>query len=241
MNRRNPILGPVADFIIQAPDYAWVSDSSYLEIAPLLLIVCGLVGGASRRKMFPGLGMCLVFVVLHLGSTLKVNGAEHEFILLPKQYLNQLLPFLFEAFNRPNFFMPGVYFALAVMTCIGLVQLRVWLGTTARPGFVLLLITIVAAEYYVPIRMTTVDAITGKPFTEERLAFVNWLKQEDADDIRLVNLPFGRRIAKLYMYYQTLTGYPQTEGAISRTPDSAYDYIRANPVLNAWYERQPTN
>ena len=61
------------------------------------------------------------------------------------------------------------------------------------------------------------------------------------EDIALINLPLGRDNAKVYLYYQSLTGYAQTEGGISRPPTSLYDYFRANPVLNKWLEQQPTN
>ena len=44
----------------------------------------------------------------------------------------------------------------------------------------------------------------------------------------------GRSNSKIYNYYQVLNGYPHAEGAISRAPESAYDYIWANPILNAW-------
>ena len=49
----------------------------------------------------------------------------------------------------------------------------------------------------------------------------------------------GRKTSKRYNLYQSLSGYPHAEGAISRTPDSAFDYIRANQLLNAWHNQHP--
>ena len=45
----------------------------------------------------------------------------------------------------------------------------------------------------------------------------------------------NRGNSKQYLLHQTLSGYPQVEGLATRTPTSAYDYIRANLVLNAWH------
>ena len=237
----HPFLGPLAEAIFQTPDSDAMIRISYLGLAPLALIGIGLYRRGARRKMLPWLGLCLVFLVLRLGSTLQINGTEFDGILLPKYYLDQLFPSVFEAFNVAGRFMAGARLPLAVLSCFGLIALRDLYPVAARPRFILALILIVAFEYFIPVRMQSLDPITHKPFTEERLAFLDWLEGEETDDIRLINLPFGRDNAKLYSFYQVLGGYPQTEGAISRPPDSAYDYIRANQVLSIWYEHRPTN
>ena len=51
----------------------------------------------------------------------------------------------------------------------------------------------------------------------------------------------GRRNSKRYNLYQSLSGYPHAEGAISRTPESAFSYIRANFLLNAWHNQHSIN
>lgn len=68
----------------------------------------------------------------------------------------------------------------------------------------------------------------------DEFAYINWLNQEDENDIRLINLPMGRSKTKRYMLHLALNGYPHAEGAISRTPDAAFDYIRANAILGSW-------
>ena len=55
----------------------------------------------------------------------------------------------------------------------------------------------------------------------------------------MINLPLGRLNSKVYNLYQSLGGYPHAEGAVSRTPDSAFDYMRGNTLLNAWYGQRP--
>jgi len=244
VNPQNPILHPLSNVILQTPIEAFksqISKTSYLGFLPLALAIVGLVKSDTRRKTLPWLGLLLVFVVLHLGSNLSINGVEFQSIKLPKYYLNQLLPSVFLAFSRTNHFMAGVCLPLAVLSCFGLLALKDRFAAAARPGFILLLIAIVAIEYFVPIEMASDEPITGNPINEERLAFIDWLAGEDDADIRLINLPFDRANSKIYLFYQSLHGFPQTEGGISRPPDSVYDYFRANPVLSIWLEQRPTH
>ena len=77
---------------------------------------------------------------------------------------------------------------------------------------------------------------------QERLDFIDWLKMEDDQGaVRLVNIPMGRIPSISYKLYQTMSGYPHAEGAIARTPEGAYDYIRASYLLRAWRNHRPIN
>ena len=241
MNPGNPILGPIMTQVLDFPRGISLSKISYLGFLPIVLIAIGLVSGETRRRMLPWLGLGLVFVLLHLGSTLTIQGIAYEGVKLPKHYLDQLLPSVFKAFYRTNHFMAGICLPLAVLASYGLAALKSRYPGVARPRFIVGLILIVAVEFLIPVEMTMLDPISQKPFSAERLAWIDWLKREESGTNALIHVPFGRSNAKLYFYYQTLTGYPQTEGAISRPPDSAYNYIRGNAVLNAWYNRKPTN
>ena len=241
VNPGNPILGPLSDTILHISTDNSISKSSYVGILPLALFSIGLFNKDTRLKMLPWLGLCLVFVVLHMGSTLTVNGTAFESIRLPKHYLDQLLPSVFKAYHRTNHFMAGVCLPLAILACYGLVALQRRLPAFSQPRFITALIVIVAIEYCIPIPNWVLNPIRDDPISGERFAFIDWLDQERDDDIRLINLPMGRKNAKLYLYLQTLSGYPQTEGGISRPPDSAYDFIKANHLLNAWYNQYPIN
>ncbi len=238
VNEENPVLGPLADTILNVSDNDFVNDKSYLGFVPLTLIAIGLLKRRARRKMLPWMALLLAFIVLSLGLELSVNGVRFENIKLPKHYLNQLLPFAFATFARLNLYMAGVWLPLAVLACFGLLALRERFAIAARPGFVLALIAIVALEYYIPIDDSSeptwaVDVVDG------RTEYLDWLAQEEEGEIALVNLPFGWAYARTYSYLQSLSGYPQTEGAISHTPDSAYDYINGNYILNAWHNYRP--
>ncbi len=241
VNPGNPILGPLSDTILHITTDISISKISYVGFLPLALLSIGLFNKGTRRKMLPWLGLCLVFVVLHLGSNLTVNGTAFESIRLPKHYLDRLLPFIFQAYHRTNHFMAGVSLPLAILACYGLVALQRRLPAFSQPGVITVLIILVAIEYYIPIPNAARNPIRDDPVSGERFVYIDWLDQERDDDIRLINLPMGRKNAKLYLYLQTLSGYPQTEGGISRPPDSAYNFIKANHLLNAWYNEYPIN
>ena len=233
VNDRNPFLGQHLLSALQTPDSAQLATTSYVGYVPLVLICIGAYNKVTRWRMLPWLILGAGFFVLRLGSTLSVNGIVYPDILLPKYYLNEILSFVFKAFSGANRFQVGLLLPLSVLSGYGLVALRAMRPAAARPRIILLLIGVLALEYYVP----TVE----KVFHFDQFAYIDWLDQEGDEEVRLINLPMGRNNSKRYMLHQALSGYPNAEGAISRTPDSAYDYIRANQVLSIWYEHRPTN
>ena len=240
VNSKHPVLGPFAEDLLQTPDKTKFSKSSYIGVLPIALICFGLFGRRRRRQMLPWLGLLLVFLILSLGSPLSINGTVFENIKLPKHFLNQLIPSIFATFNRPSLFMSGAWLPLAVAVCMGLVALLDRVPQNARPKFILALIAIVAFEYYIPV--TDLAYTTWTDYVvEHRLAYLEWLDEEEDSEIRLINLPFGYHNSMKYFWFQSLSGYPQTEGAISRPPGGAYDYIRANFLTGAWFSRRPVH
>lgn len=238
INRENPILGHVVGDLLGTPADAHIIKKAYLGLLPLALIGIGLMNKSARRKMAPWLGLMLVFLVLSMSETLSINGTVVERVKLPKYYLNQWLPFVFSAFYRPYLFMAGAWLPLAVLACLGLKALIERFPRFARPEFILLLIAVAAVEKY--------DPIVGSPtpgwlesVSDERTAYLDWLAREEQDPIALVNLPFGFYNAHFYSYAQTVSGYPMTEGAISRVPNSALDYAKSNYILKAWHGQRP--
>lgn len=237
VNRKNPVLGPIAIELLQIPEKPRISDFSYIGILPIALIFYGLARRDKRRKLLPWLGMLLVFLILSLGSTLAINGTEYAHIKLPKHFLNQLLPQVFAAFYYPNFFMTGAWLPLAVSACLGLAALLDRIPIAWRPKIVLACALIVAFEYYSPIPETVRPGLANA-LAEERLVFLDWFENEEQSNIALINLPLGKHNSWRYSWFQSLSGYPQVEGFLSRTPGNAYDYIKANFLLNAWYNRR---
>ena len=210
------------------PSRRW--NTSYLGYVPLFLIGFGIFSAAHRRKMLPWLLLILPFLTLRLGSVLKINNQEFPDILLPKHYLDEIIPAVFEGFYAPDQFQSGVLLPLAMLSCYGLIALLQSVSARRRPRIILICIALVAFEYYRPPKERIV--------TDAETAFLDWLRQEeDQDSIRLINLPMGRSNSKQYLFYQTLSGYPQVEGLATRTPPDAYAYIKENYLLNAWHTK----
>ncbi len=202
--------------------------SSYLGYLPLLLIALGLSSAKHRRKMYPWLLLLLPFLILRLGSMLRVNGILYPEILLPKHFLDAVFPFIFEAIHETDHFQSGVILPLSVLSCFGLQAFLQSVPKKYCSIVVIAAITLVSIEYFQP--------PLSQVIPESQLAFNDWLKSEpNQEDIRLINLPMGRNNSKIYGFYQTLNGYPHAEGLAGRTPDRSYNYIRRNHLLAAWH------
>lgn len=230
VNPYHPVLGPLFGSLLQTPAEASVTEESYLGFVPLLLIGIGMYNGATRQKMMPWLVPFALFFVLRLGTILSINGVTFPEIVLPKHFFDQILPIVFKAFSDSDHFQIGVLLPLAVLSSYGVATLIKRVSAVNRPRLILFLVVIIAIEYYIPVR----DGIVS----DEQTAFLDWLATDNSDEIRLINMPMGRSNSQTYNLYQLLSGYPHVEGAISRTPDVAFNYIRANPVLHTWYQNE---
>ena len=203
--------------------------TSYLGYLPLLLIALGLSSRAHRRKMIPWLFLLLPFLILRLGSTLRINGELIEGVLLPKHYLNDIFPWVFRAVYATDHFQIGVILPLAVLSCFGLQFLLKSVSKKRWSVVVVGAVALVAFEYY----QTPLSLV----ISEQEISFNTWLKHEpNQEELRLINLPMGRRSSKIYGFYQTINSYPHVEGLANRTPAQSYDYIRQNPLLAAWLQ-----
>ena len=228
VNKGSPLYRALLEALTQSPELAGTTWHTYLGFVPLCLMGFGLFNGRTRRRSAPWFALCCVFLVLSLGSTLHVFGVEAKDLLLPKHYLNQVLPAVFQGFDKPSLFLSGARLPLALLACFGALALRRRFAFAGRPAFILALILAFALESYVPVPENIIDL--------NRLVYLDELAEEENSKISLINVPMGRTNSKRYLFYQSLSGYPQTQGAIRRTPNSAFDYIRTNPVLNAWQQ-----
>ncbi|MDE2949887.1 MAG: hypothetical protein OXT68_03895 [Chloroflexota bacterium] len=226
VNYDHPVMTPVFRQLFGLEtDTRW--SSSYLGYLPLALIVIGLLRQTYRRKMLFWLYLMIPFLALRLGSRLTINDQEFSDILLPKHFLDELLPSVFEAIYAPDYFHSGALLPLAVLSCYGALTLLRFFSQRYRWPLIVLLILGVAFENY--------NSLEHVVIPDEQLALLDWLAEEDdQQDIRLINVPMGRVNAKLYDFYQTLSGYPHAEGVAGRTPQAAYDYINNNPLLSRW-------
>lgn len=227
VNAKHPVLEPIHRQLFQL-DYSSLVllNTSYLGYTILVLIAIGFARGTYRRKMFPWLILMLPFLLLRLGSVLTIKGREFPEILMPKRVLDELAPSVFQAFHTVDHFQMGVVLPLAVLACYGAMAAAQRMRGRRRQAVIALIIALVAFEYYQPVDERIVP--------QEQLAYLEALKSEP-EPIRIINAPFGRGNSKYYLFYQALSGFPQVEGLVSRTPESAYDYIRSNAILSQWH------
>lgn len=228
VNTGHPITHPIVArlFPISRFDHGW-SNVVYLGYIPLMLLALALTRSKDRRPLLPWLLFALIFGILRLGSFLTFNSSDYPHVVLPKHHLAQALPHLFKPFWAVDNFHAGTLFPFAVLACYGLAQfLRVWPGRR-HILVVLVLSGAVAFEYYKGQDHAVMPA--------DRLDFITWLREEpDQESIRLINLPFGIHNHKVYAFYQSYNGYPHVAGRPTRTPESAFDYIKSNLLLRAW-------
>ncbi|MCY3976926.1 MAG: hypothetical protein OXG23_02395 [Chloroflexi bacterium] len=231
VNHENPLFGPPLNALLDTPADARISFTSYIGMVPLALVCIGLFSGSTRRAMLPWLILAAGFFVLRLGSTLSINGVAYPDILLPKYYLNEIFPSVFKSFNATKRFNIGFFLPFSLLAGYGVIALRAKMPQAARPLIILLLVGLIMVEYYTPI----VDRV----YNIKEFEYIDWLNRESADEIRLINVPMGRTNAKLYALHQAFNGFPHAAGSMSREPKSAYDYVRANSILNSWWTRAP--
>jgi len=226
INARHPVLEPVFRKLFQLDNSSPILyNTSYLGYTTLILTALGLARRRYRRKMIPWLLLLCPFLLLRLGSVLTINGEQFPEILLPKRILDEIAPGVFQAFHTVDHFQMGVLFPLAVLACYGAMAVMHRLQGRRR-AVIVFCIAMVAFEYYQPVEERVIP--------DEQLAYLKVLKAEP-EPVRIINAPFGRGNSKYYLFYQAQNGFPQVEGLVSRTPAYAYDYIRANAILNQWH------
>ena len=224
---KHPLLGPLLTSALPIVDKPGWDRVVYLGYIPLALLALALFKRRTRSAALPWLGLALIFLTLRLGSTLTFNSTNYPNILLPKHYLEQILPAVFKAFWTPDAFLSGALLPLAALSCLGLSALLHSIPGRARRAVILILALAAAFEYYQ----------AQIPYTQPpgRLDFIDWLRQEDdPDSIHLINLPMGGQSSKVYAYYQSFNGYPHAEGRPTRTPTAAFAYIDDNLLLREW-------
>ena len=199
----------------------------YLGYLALLLVAIGLVKSAPRRQSLVWIVVFLTFALLKLGSSPIVNGHTFENILLPKHYLNTLFPAAFRAFWVTAYFHIGILLPLAILATFGLRMLR-----SAFPAKMGSLVVVACLALNL---IETIEPPHAFAIPAQRLDHIAWLRTEDRqEEIRLINVPFGRGPSKRNALLQVFSGYPYAEGLAARTPSAAYAYIRQNTILAAW-------
>ena len=232
VNVWHPLTSPVLEALFNQPRQAVASDA-YLGIVPLALVLYAIARSRHRRIMLPWLIAALLFAVLRLDSVLIIGG-HNTGILLPKYYLDRIVPWLTKGFWTQRFLQIGLLLPLVILACFGLRAVLASVRPRWRTLATIIIILLLAFDYFrAPLPVMRLDP--------EQLQWIDWLRtEEDQDTIRLINLPINYHRAKLYGFYQSLNGYPHAEGRVARLPSDAYDYINGNYLLNSWRSGENT-
>ena len=127
--------------------------SSYLGYTVLVLIGIGFLQKPYRHKMIPWMVLALPFLVLRLGSVLTIEGITYPNIVLPKHFLDELIPGVFEAFGMTANFYMGVLLPLAVLSCHGAISdCYMRCRKDIAPQLYCFWLDVVSFEYYQPVR-----------------------------------------------------------------------------------------
>jgi len=191
----------------------------YLGYAALLLAIVGVA--SQRRRSLGWLVAGVMCVVLALGPELRVNGVSYPTLPLPFALLQNIFPFSF--LRSPDRFNIVVPLSLALLAAYGAAAIgRRW------PRSRTLLIgaaTVVILFEYLNAPYPILPLPAPSPFVAQMAG--------EADTYAVLDLPMGRNPSKVYLYWQTVHHKALVEGHVSRTPDRAYNFIEANPLLRA--------
>jgi hypothetical protein len=221
----NPIFAPLVEPISKTfnLNLKW---PAYLGAVPLLLMLAAF----ARRSKWPEVAlwfsMGLMFLLLALGPVLRFNGVLYENIVLPANYLVWFPPI--RAVGRPDYFMLGLLLPLGILAAYGFDFLwqkadqssrcRAWQAVLFA-GCLLLVF-----EFWNGLFPGIPAAV--HPFYLEMA--------QQPEPAAVIELPLGRQVSKFYLFYQLFHQKPMVEGLSARTPEEAYHYIEANPLLHHW-------
>lgn len=196
--------------------------TAYLGYATLALAVYGVI--ARRRPARFWFLSGLLFAALSLNSYLSVAGTVYSSIPMP--WARPVAGLL----RHPYRFNLMVCLSIAVLAGLGWLAIRERLAGRRLAILVTLLVAaIILFESLV--RQWPTRPVHASPFYYQLAA--------EPGDFAIAVMPMGRSRAKEAMFYQTLHGKKLVEGAISRTPHNAYEFITGTPLLAQMYQGEP--
>jgi hypothetical protein len=215
-NERNPLLGGLFSGI-----YPWFGSIRRWRPAYLGYTALGLAGAGlakAWRRSRPWLLTGVPFLLLSLGVRVEVGGVPLHGFRLP-----WAIPII-HVMRHPYRLNIFVFFSLAVLVGFGGRWLygRLALGNPSWGHRVLACaFGILLVEYLVfPFPVTL----------PSHSPFLYHLAQEEGD-FAVADFPMRRQAAKYYMFSQTIHGHKIVDGHVSRTPDDAYAFVDADPLL----------
>jgi hypothetical protein len=209
----NPFWGRLVEpaYALFLANLRWIP---YLGFLPLALALAASLH--RRREAFFWWASGLLWIVLSLGSILRVGGRVYPGIRLPFDLLDARV-FPFNTLRYADRFNILVPLSLAVLVGMGIALLH-------RRAAVALAGLVIATEYLcIPIPMRAPRPIP--PFLQAM--------REDGERYAVVDFPIGEWCAKRWMYQQTVHEKPLVDGHVSRLAPSTYAFIDGVPLLRA--------
>ena len=225
VHSRNPFTGGLLHSVFNVPP-GEIHKNIYLGYINLFFLACALLSKARRKRLLPWLALFVFFALMRLGDFLTFNSVPYRDIVLPARVLRDIFPTLFGQIGFPNYYIYALITPFAVLSSFGLAALIRGRSARTRALAALAAVLVVSFEYYAP--------LTGLSVPKGATAYVDWLKSEPDDPIKLINLPRERPIRRYALYGQTLTGYPTAYGYLWRTLESTTTYSTRNWLLREW-------
>ena len=191
---------------------------AYLGLVPLVLAIVAVI--VRPRQALPWLLAGLFFFVLALGPILRFNGSLYPEIKLPYGLAPDLFSLI--GFNWPNRFNLGLMAAVSVLAGLACAYLA---ARVQRSWFLALPAALILVEYLV-VPQQTIFAPPDSDFYHSIAA--------DGEEYALVDLPLTRSDGEVHRYFQTIHTKPIVGGWDHRVPNSAYEFMLANPFLASW-------
>ncbi len=196
--------------------------TAYLGYTTLALAICGVI--FRRRQARFWLLSGILFAALSLDTYLSIAGTVYDNVRMP--WAGPVVGLL----RHPYRFNLMLSFSMATLTGLGWLAVRERIAKNRLAALATLLTaTIILFESLARPWPTT--PIHVSPFYYQLAA--------EQGDFAIAAMPMGRSRAKESMYYQTLHGKRLVEGAVSRTPHDAYEFITSNPLLAQMYRGEP--
>ena len=212
--------------LIVDSDYA----TGYLGYINLFFLACALLLKKQRKSLLPWAAIFIFFAIMRLGDFLSFSGIDYREIVLPHRFLVETFPLPFGQIGDERFYHYGLITALALLASFGLTALLRGRSARTRALVSLAAILILAVEFYAP--------KPGLSLPNGATAYIDWLKTEKDDPIKLINLPRVDPFRRYAQYTQTLTGYPTAYGHVWRNLKSADKYVDRNWLLREWRQHR---
>jgi hypothetical protein len=214
-NQQHPLSDTLGSTIYEQMGFT-AKRPAYLGYVALGLAAIGVA--ADRRRTLFWLAAGLLFFFFSLGAQISFKGATLHAFRLP--WATPIISVLRHPF-RLNVLL---FFSLAVLVGFGTQWLYRQVVPRSKPlgYFALTLLGGLLLFEYLVLPFPTTEPLCSR--------FYFQLAQEEGE-FAVADFPMGRRWAKYYLFCQTIHGKKIVDGVVSRTPNDAYTFADADPLL----------